>query len=145
MNGILIAFLSALCMLFSFFIPHRTLEEHFVETSSEEATEPTEPTGEPGAYEPMIYWNGRLYRITKEFFRDLPDDAYKIGEIVKEDKYKIPKKDLEATCLDVGTEVYADESGLSLYVIVGEIKGIPNYWQYCAYDSETQKFIYDVE
>ena len=49
----------------------------------------------------------------------MPEDAYQIGEIAKEDNINYPDENLEASHIDVGVEVYSDTR--YLYIKAGLI------------------------
>ena len=49
-----------------------------------------------------------LYSNDAIFVKTLPEDAYQIGEIAKEDNINYPDENLEASHIDVGVEVYSD-------------------------------------
>ena len=55
-----------------------------------------------------IFWEGNLYSNDAIFVKTLPEDAYQIGEIAKEDNINYPDENLEASHIDVGVEVYSD-------------------------------------
>ena len=63
-----------------------------------------------------VFWDGNLYTYDALFVKILPEDAYKIGEITKEDSINYPDENLEASHINIGVEVYAEKSSQYLYV-----------------------------
>ena len=88
MKSIWIAFLSVMYMLGSILCINQSPDT----TSNEEVS--IQPTGYP---------DGEL-----QWTYTLPEDAYQIGEIAKEDNINYPDENLEASHIDVGVEVYSD-------------------------------------
>ena len=110
MKGIFITFLSIFYILCSILGINKTSY-----TNSEETVMPTGyPDGE--LQKQYIFWGGNLYTSDVFFAKDLPEDAYKIGEITKENSINYPNENLEASHINIGVEVYAEESKRYLYV-----------------------------
>lgn len=110
MKNIFVALLGILSILFSmaYTLPSYT-------PSNEETVMPTGyPDGE--LQKEYIFWNGNLYTYDVVLVKNLPEDAYKIGEVVKEDTINYPDENLEASHIEVGVAVYAEKSGQYLYV-----------------------------
>lgn len=104
MKSIWIAFLSVMYMLGSILCINQSPDT----TSNEEVS--IQPTGYPdGELQwTYIFWEGNLYSNDAIFVKTLPEDAYQIGEIEKEDNINYPDENLEASHIDVGVEVYSD-------------------------------------
>ena len=91
MKNIFVALLGILSILFSmaYTLPSYT-------PSNEETVMPTGyPDGE--LQKEYIFWNGNLYTYDVVLVKNLPEDAYKIGEVVKEDTINYPDENLEAS------------------------------------------------
>ncbi len=110
MKNIFAALLGILSILFSmaYTLPSYT-------PSNEETVMPTGyPDGE--LQKEYIFWNGNLYTYDVVLVKNLLEDAYKIGEVVKEDTINYPDENLEASHIEVGVAVYTEKSGQYLYV-----------------------------
>ena len=89
MKNIFVALLGILSILFSmaYTLPSYT-------PSNEETVMPTGyPDGE--LQKEYIFWNGNLYTYDVVLVKNLPEDAYKIGEVVKEDTINYPDENLD--------------------------------------------------